>query len=207
MSTLQLIWDSQTTYQMWSWNQAYGKTHHTAQLVRRVKKDVYTVRIGLRGMDPTDVVAIKVAHGKEALEEMEREAGFYEHQLKSLQGTVVPKLYGFYTTRVNGTPLGCLLLEYCSGPPVGRERIAEMNRKALHAAYALHDAGVLHGDLLSAHHFVPMGRDIRIVDFGVAVTHQCVNGLARRAAGHGFHHVCGCPELAALEDAYAHDRR
>lgn len=121
MSTLQLIWDSQTTYQLWSWNN--GNIHYTAQLVRRIKNSVYMVRIGARGVEPTDVVAVKVARGKEEVEEMEREVGFYESQLKSLQGTVVPKCYGFYTAKVQGTPIGCLLLEYCSGPPVepGRE--------------------------------------------------------------------------------------
>ncbi|KAJ7916214.1 hypothetical protein B0H13DRAFT_1998609 [Mycena leptocephala] len=98
MSTLQLIWDSQTTYQLWSWNN--GNIHYTAQLVRRIKNSVYMVRIGARGVEPTDVVAVKVARGKEEVEEMEREVGFYESQLKSLQGTVVPKCYGFYTAKV-----------------------------------------------------------------------------------------------------------
>ncbi|KAJ7148664.1 hypothetical protein C8R43DRAFT_1194106 [Mycena crocata] len=206
MSTLQLIWDSQTTYQLWSWNT--HTIHFTAQIVRRVKNSVYTARIGARGMEPTDVIALKVARGKEEVEEMEREAGFYEQQLKGLQGTVVPKCYGFYTTKVGGTPLGCLLMEYCSGPPVDRvdrDRVDDLNRKALRAAYALHSAGVLHGDL--AHHIVPMGRDVRIVDFAVSVSHQCVSGLSRRAEGHGLHHLCGCQELAGLESAYGYGRR
>ncbi|KAJ7661253.1 hypothetical protein B0H17DRAFT_1144690 [Mycena rosella] len=196
MSTLELIWDTKTTYELWSWTN--GATHYTAQLVRRIKKDVYTVRIGARGREPSDVVALKIARGAEDVEDMGREAAFYEQQLKGLQGTVVPKCYGFYTASVHGTPLGCLLLEYCSGPP---ERIPDLNRKVLRAAYALHAAGVLHGDL-DAHHFVAMGRDLRIVDFSVAVPHQCVSGLARRAEGHGRHHVCGCQELAVLESTY-----
>ncbi|KAJ7176468.1 hypothetical protein C8R46DRAFT_1346512 [Mycena filopes] len=202
MSTLELIWDSQTTYQLWSWNQSYGKSHHTAQLVRRVKKEVYIVRIGPRGMDPADVVALKFAHGEEELEDLQREAGLYEQELKGLQGTVVPKCYGLYTTKIQGTPLGCLLLEYCAGPPVGRERITDVNRKKLGAAYALHAAGILHGDLLEPRHFVSMGRDVRIVDFGMAVTHDCVPGLARHAAGHGRDRPCRCSELAALENAF-----
>ncbi|KAJ6535938.1 hypothetical protein DFH09DRAFT_1402171 [Mycena vulgaris] len=202
MSTLELIWDRKTTYELWSWNN--GNIHYTAQLVRRIKKDVYTVRIGARGMEPTDVVALKIARGKEAVDDMEREAGFYEQQLKGLQGTVVPKCYGFYATKVNGTSLGCLLLEYCSGPP---ERIPDLNRKVLRASYALHAAGVLHGDLLDGHHFIPMGRDLRIIDFSVAVPHQCVSGLARRAEGHGHHHLCACQELAVLESTYSSFRR
>ncbi|KAJ7716330.1 hypothetical protein DFH07DRAFT_762497 [Mycena maculata] len=198
MSTLELIWDTQTTYQLWSWNN--NTVHYTAQLVRRIKNEVYTFRIGARGMEPTDIIAIKVARGKENVEDLEREMGFYENQLKGLQGTVVPKCYGFYTTKVQGTPLGCLLLEYCSGPhAVDRERVAHYNMRA---AYALHAAGVLHGDLLDGRHFVPMGRETRIVDFAVAVPHQCVNGLGRRLEGHGRHRPCGCQELALLESAY-----
>ncbi|KAJ7083649.1 hypothetical protein B0H15DRAFT_1024064 [Mycena belliarum] len=169
MSTLELIWDTKTAYKLWSWNNAYGNAHYMAQLVRRIKKDVYTVRIGVCGKEPSDVVALKISRGKEEVEDMAREAGFYEQQLKGLQGTVVPKCYGFYTTTVQGTPLGCLLLEYCSGPP---ERIPDLNGKALRAAYSLHAAGVLHGDLLDGHHFVTMGRDLRIVNFSVAVAHQ-----------------------------------
>ncbi|KAJ7139074.1 hypothetical protein C8R44DRAFT_727185 [Mycena epipterygia] len=204
MSTLQLIWDTQTTYELWSWNN--GNIHYSAQLVRRIKKDVYTVRIGARGMEPADVIALKISRGQEEVEDMEREAGFYEQQLKGLQSTVVPKCYGFYTTKVNGTPLGCLLLEYCSGPPVDRERVPDLNRKAIRAAYALHAAGVLHGDLLDGHHFVHMGRDLRIIDFSVAVSHKCVSGLARRVEGHGRHHICACQELASLEKTYAFSR-
>ncbi|KAJ7471278.1 hypothetical protein B0H11DRAFT_2283308 [Mycena galericulata] len=195
MSTLELVWDTQTTYQLWSWNN--GNIHYTAQLVRRIKSNVYAFRIGPRGMEPTETIAIKVVRGKEEIAEMERETGFYENQLKGLQGTVVPKCYGFYTAKVNGTPLGCLLLEYCSGPPNVDRACSNMR-----AAYALHAAGVLHGDLSDGHHFVSMGRETRIVDFTVAVPHQCVPGLAKRAEGHDRHRPCGCQELAVLESAY-----
>ncbi|KAJ7198827.1 hypothetical protein GGX14DRAFT_373805 [Mycena pura] len=200
MSTLELIWDQRTVYHLWSWNN--GNIHYTAQLVRRIEKGVYMIRIGERGMEPTNVVAAKIARGKEEVEDMEREAGLYEHQLKDLQGTIVPTCYGFYTAKVNGQSLGCLLLEYCSGLPADPERVPELNRKVLAAAYALHAAGVLHGDLHNRHHFVPMGRDVRIVDFSVAVPHTCIRGLSRRAQGHDRHIVCGCPELAVLESVF-----
>jgi hypothetical protein len=73
----------------------------------------------------------------------------------------------------------------------------------MRAAYALHQAGVLHGDLPDGHHFVPMGLGVRIVDFSVAVPHQCVSGLAKRAEGHDRRHICGCQELGVLESVYA----
>ncbi|KAJ6475734.1 hypothetical protein C8R47DRAFT_1178970 [Mycena vitilis] len=198
MSTLQLILDTTTAYKLWSWDN--GNMHYTAQVVRRLKNRVYMARIGAPGREPTDVIVAKIARGQEEVEEMEREAGFYHHQLKDLNGVVVPKCYGFYTAKTQGTPsFGCLLLEYCSGPPVEPSRLPDYNHKAMRAAYALHKAGVLHGDLLDAHHFVPMGLDVRIVDFSVAVSHKCVSGLSKRAEGHGCHRVCGCPELASLE--------
>ncbi|KAF7368933.1 hypothetical protein MVEN_00219500 [Mycena venus] len=203
MSTLELIWDSKHTWSLWSWNSAYGNIHYTAQLVRPIKKSVYMVRIGNRGMEPTDVVALKVARGSEAVEEMEREAGFYEHQLRDLQGTVVPKCYGFYTAKVRGMDIGCLLLEYCSGPP-GRDFAHIRSQSQGHASYICSPQGgsATHGDLAGGHHFIPMGHDVRIVDFSVAVPHKCVSGLSKRAAGHR-HHICGCHEIAVLENVYA----
>ncbi|KAF8218273.1 hypothetical protein K438DRAFT_1747467 [Mycena galopus ATCC 62051] len=206
MSTLQIIWNTKTAdaaETAWSWDNR--NTHYTAQIVRRIRKEVYMVRIGARGKEPIDIVALKIARGYEEVEEMEREAGFYENQLKDLQGTVVPKCYGFYTAKIRGTQaLGCLLLEYCSGAPVEllRVRKDEVNWKTMQAAYAVHEAGVLHGDLLDGRHFIPMGLDVRIIDFSVSVAHHCVSGLSKRAAGHGRHRVCGCPELAVLENVY-----
>ncbi|KAJ7242992.1 hypothetical protein C8J57DRAFT_1084107 [Mycena rebaudengoi] len=198
MSTLELIWDATTTYNLWSWTD--GKAHHTARLVRQIKNTVFIAHIGPHGAEPAQVVALKIAHGAEAVEELEREAGFYANQLKPLQGVVVPKCYGFYRAKINRTPLACLILEYCAGVP--GEKLRDINRKAMRAAYAVHAAGVLHGDLLNGHHFVHMGRDLRIIDFTVAVSHQCIHDISRRAHGHGHHRQCGCPELAGLEEAY-----
>ncbi|KAJ6617582.1 hypothetical protein B0H10DRAFT_1797142 [Mycena sp. CBHHK59/15] len=199
MSTLQLIWDANTIYDLWSWTN--GKTHYTARVVRRLKNDVYTVRIGPRGTEPTDVIVLKLAHGADAVADLEREAALYEQQLKPLQGAVVPQCYGFYMTKVNGRLLACLLLENCAGVP--GEKVLDINGKVLRAAYALHAAGVLHGDLADGHHFVNMGRELRIVDFSTAVPHQCVHG----PDGRGRHRGCVCPELAVLEDRYGHGRQ
>ncbi|KAJ6617575.1 hypothetical protein B0H10DRAFT_2189967 [Mycena sp. CBHHK59/15] len=62
MSTLQLIWDANAIYDLWSWTN--GKMYYTARVVRRLKNDVYTVRIGPRGAEPTDVIVLKLAHGQ-----------------------------------------------------------------------------------------------------------------------------------------------
>ncbi|KAK7052415.1 hypothetical protein R3P38DRAFT_3595205 [Favolaschia claudopus] len=204
MSTLQLIWDSKTTYELSSWDDA---VHYAAQIVRPLHKtkNIYMVRAGPRGTEPGDVCAVKIAFGEEAIEEMRREAGFYQHELGSLQGTVVPNFFGFWTGQAQGQPMSCIMLEYCAGPTPHYSLRQQLEWKATQAVYALHRAGVLHGDLVDGnrHHFIPMGHDVRIVDFSVAVPHRCVRGLSQRAAGHGLDQICGCPEVASVERLFA----
>ncbi|KAJ7621083.1 hypothetical protein FB45DRAFT_838809 [Roridomyces roridus] len=197
MSTLQLIWDSKTTYELWSWDPNNNSQHFTAQLVRPLAERVHLVRVGPRGAPPSNVVAAKIATGKDAVKDMQREFGLYENELKELQGNLVPICYGFWTTKVNGRHLGCLLLEYCSGPP-GDRQTQQLHLRFDRAAYALHSAGVLHGDLRDGH-FVAMGLDSRILDFSTAVPHICTTDLAQRAEGRSRHTPCRCPELASLE--------
>ncbi|KAJ7792379.1 hypothetical protein B0H14DRAFT_3563568 [Mycena olivaceomarginata] len=201
MSTLQLIWDTKSPSSTHS-NCGLGDNgniHYTAQYVRLIRKGVYMFRIGNRYTEPSDVIALKTVRGKESA----RGNGSAKHLFtrissKDLQGTVVPKCYGFYTAKVGRNthrlpPARVLLLAHRWTSFAGRKSGAY---KSMQAAYALHRAGVLHGDLVDGRHFVSMGHDIRIIDFAVAVPHKCVSGLSKRAAGHGRQHTCGCPELA-----------
>jgi hypothetical protein len=50
------------------------------------------------------------------LPKLEKEAAFYEKELKDLQGVSVPRMFGFYRGKVNGASLGCMLLQYCGEP-------------------------------------------------------------------------------------------
>lgn len=50
-----------------------------------------------------------------AVPDLEREAKFYENDLRHLQGTVVPEYYGFYKGKADGFELACMILEYCGG--------------------------------------------------------------------------------------------
>ena len=68
--------------------------------------------------EPTETVVIKLAYGEEEQENLKREFEFYMYDLYDLQGQVVPRCEGIYRGRVNGLPLGCLVLQYCSGPPI-----------------------------------------------------------------------------------------
>lgn len=116
MATLQLIWDSQHTYDLWSWS--IGNVHQTARIIRRIKNRVYSAHVGPRGMEPTQMIIIKTGRGEGEMPQLNREAELYDNELRYLQGTVVPKTFGFFRGKVDGVDLACLLLEYCSGPPL-----------------------------------------------------------------------------------------
>lgn len=116
MSTLQLVWDRSRRYDLWSWESQ--KLHQTASVIQHLHKTVYLARIGPVAEEPTETVVIKLAYGEEEQENLKREFEFYMYDLYDLQGQVVPRCEGIYRGRVNGLPLGCLVLQYCSGPPI-----------------------------------------------------------------------------------------
>ena len=66
----------------------------------------------------TKTIVVKLGYGEQGQESLEREFDFYMHDLYNLQGEVIPRCGGMYRGRVNGMPLGCLLLQFCSGPPI-----------------------------------------------------------------------------------------
>ncbi|KAJ6629302.1 hypothetical protein B0H10DRAFT_1776582 [Mycena sp. CBHHK59/15] len=210
MSTLELIWDAQTTYNFWSWTN--GKAHYTARFIRRLsgKNNICTVRIGARGSAPrsnmdesADVAIVKMAFTPKTVEALAREAQFYE-KLRDLQGAIIPRCLGHFRSKVAGTDMACLVLDYCVGMP--GEKMRDLNRKAMCAAYALHSSGVMHGDLLDGRHYVTSGRDMMIVDFTAAVHHQCIHGIPVHGPD-GRPHLGVCPELKALENMYGVHRR
>lgn len=116
MSTLQLVWDQSRCYDLWSWESE--KLHQTASVIQHLHKAVYLARIGPVAEESTETVVIKLARGEQEQESLEREFDFYMHDLYDLQGEVVPRCEGIYRGRVNGLPLGCLVLQYCHGPPI-----------------------------------------------------------------------------------------
>ncbi|KAI0639831.1 hypothetical protein C8Q77DRAFT_1152774 [Trametes polyzona] len=117
-------------------------------------------------------VAVKWVAGRERIDRLVNEAEIYETRLNSVRGVAVPKYYGFYTGTVESMPVACMILEWCSGPPI--DDVKELNRQRMLAATKMHQAGVMHGHLLDPRHFLPM-RDgtLRIVDFSTARAHKC----------------------------------
>lgn len=67
------------------------------------------------GTVPPLQVAVKWVRGRQAVDRLCTEAGFYQNELRHLQGTVVPIFYGCYTARIEGVDVGCLVLEWCGG--------------------------------------------------------------------------------------------
>ncbi|KAI0375432.1 hypothetical protein BV20DRAFT_933752 [Pilatotrama ljubarskyi] len=127
-----------------------------------------------------------------AISALRWEASMYAGPLKDLQGKVVPFFYGFFTGRVDGREVGCIVLEWCPvnewvtfGKPTPEEL-----RQRMDAVRLLHRAGVKHGQLFHRHdslrisdgrHFLraPDGT-IRIVGFQRARVHECAGGTDNR---------------------------
>jgi len=73
------------------------------------------------------------------------------------------------------------------------------------ASCKIHQAGLLHGDLMNGRHIIRMGNGVRIIDFSSAVRHTCTNGVptllgrsySSDGPGPNF-----CPELVNLERTY-----
>lgn len=61
-------------------------------------------------------VALKFAVGNNILA-LKREGAFYEKELLGLQGTVVPRFYGFFHGTYEDEEIACMALEWCGGHP------------------------------------------------------------------------------------------
>lgn len=90
---------------------------HGRNAARRVYHAVLEVyNSPLRGTPISPMqVAVKWVRGRQAVERLCREAGFYQNELRHLQGTVVPIFHGCYTANIEGVDVGCLILEWCGG--------------------------------------------------------------------------------------------
>lgn len=58
-------------------------------------------------------LAVKWARGAAAVGRLKCEAEFYQKELRSLQGTVVPLFFGLFCAKMDGVECACLLLEWC----------------------------------------------------------------------------------------------
>ncbi|KAF8899138.1 hypothetical protein BD779DRAFT_62931 [Infundibulicybe gibba] len=199
MATLEIIYDAYNVYDLWSWSM--GNIHRTCWIHKAIRRRVFIARLGPRGEKPTQVIIVKNARGAEELEELTHESERYEKELKHLQGTIVPRCFGFYRGKALGVDHGCLLLEYCTGPPI--ISMFNFNQKLLRAAYKMHRAGIIHGDLLDSRHCLKMGNEVRIIDFSLAVRHRCKLERTSQTSEDGTSESSvNCPEMELLEKTY-----
>jgi hypothetical protein len=112
MSTLEFI-GNPNTYELRS---DKPHPHRKVEVLRPLSPHVYLARLGICGGVFTHTIAVKIAHNEKELENMATEAKFYD-ELEPLQGSVVPRVFGFFKGDIDGVKFGCLLMEYCSGPP------------------------------------------------------------------------------------------
>ncbi|OBZ68364.1 hypothetical protein A0H81_11640 [Grifola frondosa] len=136
---------------------------------------------------PVDV-AVKWARGKVAVESLQYEAGMYvDPALTSLQGTVVPKFYGFYFSTDEHVDIACLVLDQISS--VG----------AVAAVRKLHPAGIIHDNLHEDSNFlVGCNGAVRVIDFSRAQKHQC-KGVLESSQGKVD---LSCKELLDVENRF-----
>jgi hypothetical protein len=125
MSTLELIWDAQKRYKLWSWTN--GSVHYVAHFIRRLegRDNVCTVRIGERGTpreprgnrdESAAVGIVKLAFTPAESDALEREAQCYA-RMQKLQGVAVPRCWGHFRGKVAGAEMSCLVIDYCAGVP------------------------------------------------------------------------------------------
>ncbi|KAF9480303.1 hypothetical protein BDN70DRAFT_979759 [Pholiota conissans] len=115
---------------------------------------------------------------------LQHEFGFYT-RLASLQGTVIPKCYGFFEAKLGEKMAGCLVLEQCVETSPGslrnsdgsridkNEQKAEYMRKFMQGLCKIHEAGVVLNHDRDETHSIYQGRDPRIIDFSRASMHVC----------------------------------
>ncbi|KAJ8518756.1 hypothetical protein ONZ45_g4204 [Pleurotus djamor] len=101
-----------TTYRLFSNDVSRG--NHRSLRVHggplRASNHVYHATITQESSIKQEVV-VKLATSQEELVRMQREAGLYEKELKSLCGNVVPNYHGFYQRQPDSEVIGCIILE------------------------------------------------------------------------------------------------
>ncbi|KAJ7110355.1 hypothetical protein C8R43DRAFT_1139364 [Mycena crocata] len=195
--SLQLRFNN-SVYQLEAPSNARGSMHHNAVVVDQLSAHTFKLRIGILGAQPNNHAVMKLASTFDEVRALELEATLYQSELKQLQGTYVPTFFGIFHGEVLGELGACMILEYCGG---GNISMDERNRKVMLAACAIHNAGVMHCDLLDPSHVLISGNDVRVVDFSRAMPHRCYGATPTLYPGMGGDSD-GCRELLALEASY-----
>ncbi|TFY66110.1 hypothetical protein EVG20_g4975 [Dentipellis fragilis] len=119
-------------------------------------------------------VVCKVAYGESTTQLLKNEITFYEGKLQHLQGVYIPVCHGYFMGQTSEGPTICLVLDYC-GEPV-KDAFPDLSptfkTAILHAALAIHDAGVATYDWAERNVLDYRGLPM-IIDFDEAALHKC----------------------------------
>ncbi|KAJ7045005.1 hypothetical protein C8F04DRAFT_1343396 [Mycena alexandri] len=173
--TFTLLWGDGLTWFFSSRTTIQSGVDYRARLEHQLKNNVYILRTMPSDGEPSTQVVLKIARDAGEIAALELEARFYTKELKTLQGTFVPWFYGIYHGDVDGVPVACC-------PATKR-------------------TGVMHCDLDNGRQFVLSGKNVKIVDFSVAVPHRCPGAMPTLHPGMGSAPT-GCKELLMLEERY-----
>ncbi|KAJ3826609.1 kinase-like domain-containing protein [Lentinula raphanica] len=124
---------------------------------------------------PKTSIALKFAFREDLVDDLYQEAQTYEFTLRSLQGVVVPRCYGFFTgVGPDGQEIACLALEYWgeSLRAPFRKLSIDLRLRILDSLVKLHRCGLHHGDFAERNVLVN-GNDIRLIDFDQSIYHDC----------------------------------
>ncbi|KAF7436422.1 hypothetical protein PC9H_003255 [Pleurotus ostreatus] len=204
MSSLTLIWANEAApvsgnnqvLQPWITQPATSNANLVCRIHTRIRSRLFVGSInGIPGP-----LAIKFARDGYEVETLQKEIQFYDKSLKTLQGDVVPKVFGGYRGRADGVDIAVFIMEYCQS--VEEPDAREFNRKVMLAACKLHAAGVMHRNLLASHHIISTVKGLRFVDFSDGIMHRCPGANPQvQCVGRGNQPV-GCFELDVLEQTY-----
>ncbi|KAF8960355.1 hypothetical protein BDZ97DRAFT_1665993 [Flammula alnicola] len=208
MTKLHLVWEKKT-YVLEGLPAIPGNQDLAidVRVVKNIHNKVYTAHLGPEETDPFTVIC-KLGRGSHNIKSLEKEHHFYMQDLAHLQGTVIPRCYGFYKAMVDDVPIGCLLLEYCTGKEVNKKNDDEYNRLVMLAICKIHQVNIEHGNLIhydSGRHIVMSGSSPRIVDFSQAKRHDCLNCAPHKSTGRvpdGLPTSAWCSELSGMEREY-----
>ncbi|KAG9222429.1 hypothetical protein CCMSSC00406_0002764 [Pleurotus cornucopiae] len=204
MSSLTLIWTNEAApasgnnqvLQSWITQPATSKANLVCRINKRIRSRLFVGSIdGIPGP-----LAIKFARDAYEVDTLQKEIHFYDKSLKTLQGVVVPKVFGGYRGRVDGADMAVFIMECCQS--VEEPDAREFNRKVMLAACKLHAAGVMHRNLLASHHIISTVKGLRFVDFSDGIMHMCPGANPQvQSVGRG-NQPSGCFELDVLEQTY-----
>lgn len=115
MSTLEID-HGKRRFRLWDWS-ATSVVHQYIRVTKSLGGGVYRGLIGPLGSQPYSSVAVKIAETDEDIDALKHEAQLYETSLAPLQGTVVPRYYGYFSGRFQEDKIAVILLQLCTGPP------------------------------------------------------------------------------------------